>query len=166
MANAPPITFGSVCTGIEAASVALGPLGFVPVWLSEIDPFASAVLAHHYPAVPNLGDMTTIARRVLAGDVAAPDVLCGGTPCQAFSVAGLRNSLAEFNVRLLQRPRDPTPGPKARKNQRRAIATAQREALQACITDIPRKARETPDWVHGYNSAITAIEQQLSKIKD
>lgn len=100
MANAPPITFGSVCSGIEAASVALGPLGFVPAWLSEIDPFASAVLAHHYPAVPNLGDMTAIARRVLAGDVAAPDVLCGGTPCQAFSVAGLRNSLADARGNL------------------------------------------------------------------
>ncbi len=50
-----PTTFGSVCSGIEAASVALGPLGFAPKWLSEIDPFASAVLAHHYPAVRNLG---------------------------------------------------------------------------------------------------------------
>lgn len=100
MANAPPITFGSVCSGIEAASVALGPLGFVPAWLSEIDPFASAVLAHHYPAVPNLGDMTAIARRVLTGEVAAPDVLCGGTPCQAFSVAGLRNSLADARGNL------------------------------------------------------------------
>lgn len=100
MAHPPTITFGSVCSGIEAASVALGPLGFVPAWLSEIDPFASAVLAHHYPAVPNLGDMTAIARRVLAGDVAAPDVLCGGTPCQAFSVAGLRNSLADARGNL------------------------------------------------------------------
>lgn len=100
MANAPPITFGSVCSGIEAASVALGPMGFVPAWLSEIDPFASAVLAHHYPAVPNLGDMTTIARRVLSGEVSAPDVLCGGTPCQAFSVAGLRNSLADARGNL------------------------------------------------------------------
>ena len=100
MANAPPITFGSVCSGIEAASVALGPLGFVPAWLSEIDPFASAVLAHHYSAVPNLGDMTAIARRVLSGEVSAPDVLCGGTPCQAFSVAGLRNSLADARGNL------------------------------------------------------------------
>lgn len=98
--SSPDITFGSVCSGIEAASVALGPLGFMPAWLSEIDPFASAVLAHHYPAVLNLGDMTTIARRVLAGDVAAPDVLCGGTPCQAFSVAGLRNSLADARGNL------------------------------------------------------------------
>lgn len=87
--------FGSVCSGIEAASVAWGPLGWSAAWFSEIEPFPSAVLAHHYPAVPNLGDMTTIATRVLKGDVEAPDVLCGGTPCQAFSVAGLRESLAD-----------------------------------------------------------------------
>lgn len=88
-------TFGSVCSGIEAASVAWGELGWKAAWLSEIEPFPSAVLAHHYPTVPNLGDMTTIAKRVLTGDVPAPDLLCGGTPCQAFSVAGLRESLSD-----------------------------------------------------------------------
>lgn len=89
------IRFGSVCSGIEAASVAFAPLGWVPAWFAEIEPFPCEVLAHHYPDVPNLGDMTTIRRRVLSGDVEAPDVLCGGTPCQAFSVAGLRNSLSD-----------------------------------------------------------------------
>lgn len=87
--------FGSVCSGIEAASVAFGPLGWSAAWFSEIEPFPSAVLAYHYPDVPNLGDMTTISRRVLEGAVEAPDVLCGGTPCQAFSVAGLRESLGD-----------------------------------------------------------------------
>jgi DNA (cytosine-5)-methyltransferase 1 len=87
--------FGSVCSGIEAASVAFSPLGWQAAWLAEIEPFPCAVLAHHYPEVPNLGDMTTIARRVLLGDVEAPDMLCGGTPCQAFSVAGLRASLSD-----------------------------------------------------------------------
>lgn len=87
------LTFGSVCSGIEAASVAWHPLGWRAAWLAEIEPFPSAVLAHHYPDTPNLGDMTTIARRVLAGEVDAPDVFTGGTPCQAFSVAGLRKSL-------------------------------------------------------------------------
>lgn len=87
--------FGSVCSGIEAASVAWHPLGWRAAWLAEIEPFPSAVLAHHYPDVPNLGDMTTISRRVLTGEVSAPDVFCGGTPCQAFSVAGLRESLAD-----------------------------------------------------------------------
>ena len=85
----------SVCSGIEAASVAWRQLGWQAVAFSEIEPFPSAVLAHHYPDVPNLGDMTTIARRVRDGEVEAPDVLCGGTPCQSFSIAGLRESLAD-----------------------------------------------------------------------
>jgi len=85
----------SVCSGIEAASVAWGPLGWQAAAFSEIEPSPCAVLAHHYPNVPNLGDMTTIAQRILNGEVEAPDVLAGGTPCQAFSVAGLRKSLAD-----------------------------------------------------------------------
>src|SRR5574344_65349 len=85
--------FGSVCSGIEAASVAFYPLGWRAAWLSEIEPFPSAVLAHHYPDVPNLGDMTRLPAAVLTGEAAAPDVLCGGTPCQAFSVAGMREGL-------------------------------------------------------------------------
>jgi DNA (cytosine-5)-methyltransferase 1 len=92
--------FGSVCSGIEAASVAWGPLGWEAAWLSEIEPFPSAVLAHHYPSVPNLGDMTTLPERILSGEVEAPDVFCGGTPCQAFSVAGLRNSLDDARGNL------------------------------------------------------------------
>lgn len=85
--------FGSVCSGIEAASVAWEPLGWKAAWLSEIEPFPSAVLAHHYPDVPNLGDMTTLPDRISSGEVEAPDLFCGGTPCQAFSVAGTRKSL-------------------------------------------------------------------------
>jgi len=92
--------FGSVCSGIEAASVAWGPLGWKAAWLSEIEPFPSAVLAHHYPDVPNFGDMTTLPERILSGEVEAPDVFCGGTPCQAFSVAGLRNSLDDARGNL------------------------------------------------------------------
>lgn len=78
----------SVCSGIEAASVAWAPLGFSPVAFAEIEKFPSAVLAHHYPDVPNLGDMRTI-KGVEA------DILVGGTPCQAFSTAGLRKSLED-----------------------------------------------------------------------
>lgn len=89
------IRFGSVCSGIEAASVAWNPLGWEAAWFSEIEPFPCAVLKHHYPDVPNLGDMTTLTARILSGDVEAPDVFCGGTPCQAFSVAGLRKSLSD-----------------------------------------------------------------------
>lgn len=87
--------YGSVCSGIEAATVAWHDLGWQPAWFAEIEKFPCAVLAHHYPNVPNLGDMTKIRDRVISGEVAAPDVLVGGTPCQAFSVAGLRNSLGD-----------------------------------------------------------------------
>lgn len=85
--------FGSVCSGIEAASVAFGPLGWKAAWFSEIEQFPCEVLKHHYPDVPNHGDMTTLPARILSGEVEAPDMLCGGTPCQAFSVAGQRKSL-------------------------------------------------------------------------
>lgn len=87
------MNYGSVCSGIEAATVAWHSLGWKPEWFSEIEKFPSRVLAHHYPDVPNLGDMTKIAALIQREVVDAPDVLVGGTPCQAFSVAGLRNSL-------------------------------------------------------------------------
>ncbi|KLT73288.1 hypothetical protein PL75_03445 [Neisseria arctica] len=85
--------YGSVCSGIEAASVAWEPLGWQPAWFAEIEPFPAAVLAHHWPNVPNLGDMTKLPAKILSGEIAAPDILVGGTPCQAFSVAGERKSL-------------------------------------------------------------------------
>jgi len=94
------VRFGSVCSGIEAASVAWHPLGWKAAWLSEIEPFPCAVLKHHYPDVPNLGDMTLLPERILSGEVEAPDLFCGGTPCQAFSVAGLRNSLDDARGNL------------------------------------------------------------------
>lgn len=87
------LTYGSVCSGIEAASLAWEPLGLKPLWFAEIEDFPSHVLAQRWPSVPNLGDMTTIAKKILSGEVEAPDVLVGGTPCQAFSIAGLRQGL-------------------------------------------------------------------------
>jgi DNA (cytosine-5)-methyltransferase 1 len=81
----------SVCSGIEAATAAWEPLGWSAAAFAEIEKFPSAVLAHHYPNVPNLGDFTKIE----AADVGAVDVLVGGTPCQSFSVAGLRGGLAD-----------------------------------------------------------------------
>lgn len=81
----------SVCSGIEAASVAWEPLGWSPVAFSEIEPFPSAVLAHRFPSVPNWGDMTKFQEWPDAN----VDVLVGGTPCQSFSVAGLRKGLAD-----------------------------------------------------------------------
>ncbi|WP_370561273.1 Dam family site-specific DNA-(adenine-N6)-methyltransferase [Escherichia coli] len=92
--------YGSVCSGIEAASVAWESLGWQPAWFAEIEAFPSEVLAHHWPDVANLGDMTKIAAAVRTGDVAAPDVLVGGTPCQAFSIAGLRNGLDDERGQL------------------------------------------------------------------
>jgi DNA (cytosine-5)-methyltransferase 1 len=92
--------YGSVCSGIEAASVAWHTLGWEAAWLAEIEPFPSAVLGHHYPNVPNYGDMTALADRVSSLEIEAPDVLVGGTPCQAFSVAGLRQSLDDDRGQL------------------------------------------------------------------
>lgn len=92
--------YGSVCSGIEAASVAWESLGWQPAWFSEIEAFPSAVLAQRWPEVANLGDMTKIAAAVRAGEVEAPDAVVGGTPCQAFSVAGLRNGLSDARGQL------------------------------------------------------------------
>lgn len=89
------LTYGDVCTGIGAATVAWGPLGWKPAWFAEIEPQPSAILAHHYPAVPNMGDMTILPSYVRAGLLPAPDILVGGTPCQAFSVAGVRAGLLD-----------------------------------------------------------------------
>ncbi|ELJ8347502.1 Dam family site-specific DNA-(adenine-N6)-methyltransferase [Escherichia coli] len=75
------LCYGSVCSGIEAASIAWEPLGMRPVWFAEIESFPSAVLAHRWPHVANLGDMTKLAIKVLAGEIESPDVLVGGTPC-------------------------------------------------------------------------------------
>lgn len=89
-----PISFGSICSGIEAASVAFYSLGWKARWFSEIEPFPSAVLKYHYPDVPNLGDMTKIQETedFKNGTV---ELICGGTPCQAFSIAGERKGLSD-----------------------------------------------------------------------
>lgn len=86
-------TVGSVCSGIEAASVAWEPLGMHFQWFSEIADFPSRVLKAKYPNTPNLGDMNDIPDKILAGTIDAPDFICGGTPCQAFSFAGWQNGL-------------------------------------------------------------------------
>lgn len=83
----------SVCSGIESATVAWHPLGWTPVAFSEIEPFPSAVLAHHYPNVPNYGDMTKFEEWPL--EPGTVDLLVGGTPCQSFSVAGLRKGISD-----------------------------------------------------------------------
>ena len=89
--------YGSVCSGVEAATVAWHHLGWEPQWFSEIEKFPSDVLNHHYPSVPNLGDMTNYKEW--------PDdpisLLVGGTPCQSFSVAGLRKGLDDPRGNLM-----------------------------------------------------------------
>jgi len=81
----------SVCSGIEAATVAWHPLGWEAAAFAEIEPFPRAVLAHRWPDVPQVGDFTEID----GGEFGPVDVLVGGTPCQSFSVAGLRKGLAD-----------------------------------------------------------------------
>ena len=90
--------YGSVCSGVEAATAAWHPLGWTPQWFSEIEKFPSAVLAHHYPGVPNLGDMTQFKEWPIDRSI---DLLVGGTPCQSFSVAGLRKGLDDPRGNLM-----------------------------------------------------------------
>ena len=88
---------GSVCSGIEAATEAWHPLGWEAAFYSEIAAFPCAVLRHHYPSVPNLGDMTKFQE----WPNESIDLLVGGTPCQSFSVAGLRKGLADPRGNLM-----------------------------------------------------------------
>jgi len=88
-----PIRYLSVCSGMEAASVAWHPLGWKPVGFSEIEPFPCAILKHRFPDVPNYGSLTEYQSWPL--EPGAIDLLVGGTPCQSFSVAGLRKGLAD-----------------------------------------------------------------------
>ena len=89
--------YGSVCSGVEAATAAWHSLGWEPQWFSEIEKFPSAVLAHHYPDVPNHGDMTEF--KEWPNDPI--ELLVGGTPCQSFSVAGLRKGLDDPRGNLM-----------------------------------------------------------------
>ena len=89
--------YGSVCSGVEAATVAWEGLGFKPQWFSEIEQFPSAVLNHHYPNIPNMGDMT----KHKEWNNGAIELLVGGTPCQSFSVAGLRKGLDDPRGNLM-----------------------------------------------------------------
>lgn len=90
--------YGSVCSGVEAATVAWHPLGWKPQWFSEIEQFPSDVLQHHYSDVPNLGDMTKFKGWPHDRSI---DLLVGGTPCQSFSVAGLRKGLDDPRGNLM-----------------------------------------------------------------
>lgn len=93
-----PLKYISLFSGIEAATVAWEPLGWKAEAYAEIDPFPKAVLARHYPEVPDLGDMTKVDWRKYRGTV---DLVCGGSPCQAFSLAGLRKALDDPRGQLM-----------------------------------------------------------------
>ncbi|MEE1258571.1 MAG: DNA cytosine methyltransferase [Paludibacteraceae bacterium] len=96
-------TFGSICSGIEAASFTLNPMGVDALWLSEIAEYPSRFLAEQYPEHPNLGDMNGIPQMIKKGDIPVPDLLVGGTPCQAFSLAGWRNGTNDERGQLTLR---------------------------------------------------------------
>jgi len=91
----PPITYGTLCSGIDAVSLAWEPLGMVPVFSAENAVFPSKVLAHHWPDVPNLGDITAIDGIAIdgTGEYMMVDVLWGSLPCQDFSDAGKKKGL-------------------------------------------------------------------------
>ena len=93
-------TFGSLCSGIEAASFVFEPLNIHPLWFSEIADFQNRFLSIRYPEITNLGDMNNIPQMIDEGKVEAPDLLCGGTPCQAFSLAGWRNGINDDRGQL------------------------------------------------------------------
>jgi DNA (cytosine-5)-methyltransferase 1 len=90
--------YGSLCSGVEAATVAWDSLGWEPQWFSEIEQFPSEVLQYHYPNIPNLGDMTKFKDWKNDRSI---DILVGGTPCQSFSVAGLRKGLSDPRGNLM-----------------------------------------------------------------
>jgi DNA (cytosine-5)-methyltransferase 1 len=94
------ISVGSVCSGIEAASVAWKDSGFEFKWFSEISEFPSNVLRSRYPHIPNLGDMCEIPQKLLHNHIESPDLICGGTPCQAFSLAGWKKGLGDHRGNL------------------------------------------------------------------
>jgi DNA (cytosine-5)-methyltransferase 1 len=116
------VRYLSVCSGIEAASAAWHDLGWAPLAFSEIEPFPSAVLAQRFPRVPLHGDFTVLRDQSWIVDA---DLLVGGTPCQAFSVAGLRGSLADARGNL----------------------TLEFVRLANAIDDLRRAAGRAPSWI-------------------
>lgn len=154
----PALQYGSVCSGIEAVSLAWQPLGLQAAWFAEIEPFPNAVLAHRYPEVPNLGDMTGIARQIRAGTVPAPDILVGGTPCQSFSVAGDRQGLADPRGALtLAYVELANAIDQARTQARRPEATLVWENVPGVLSDAPTPL--VASWAHWPEKAVRSNRQ-------
>lgn len=97
------MTYISVCSGIEAVSVAWEPLGLRPLGFMETDPFCSALLAYRWPSVPNFGNVWDFDSWRFLHENGRPDVLVGGTPCQSFSFAGLRRGLSDSRGQITLR---------------------------------------------------------------
>jgi len=93
------LVYGSLCSGIEAATVAWEPLGWKPAWFSEIEDFPNALLTYKYPEIPNLGDMTKLHESKIFKE-SKIDLLVGGTPCQSFSVAGNHGGIEDHRGNL------------------------------------------------------------------
>ena len=93
------MNYGTFCSGIEAPSVVWHSIGWKPVFFSEISPFQSAVLKQRWPDVPNIGDMNKAHDNPTFKNVSV-DLILAGTPCQSFSIAGLRAGLGSPNGNL------------------------------------------------------------------
>jgi DNA (cytosine-5)-methyltransferase 1 len=129
-------TFGSLCSGIEAASLVLKPMGLSPLWYSEIAEFPSTFLKKKYPETPNLGDMNCLPKLLKSKKIEAPDLLCGGTPCQAFSLAGTQNGLnddrGQLTLRYIEIANEID---KVRKEQEKDNAILLWENVEGVLTD-------------------------------
>lgn len=152
-------TFGSVCSGIEAASYVLRPLGATPLWLSEIDDFPSRFLAAKYPDVPNIGDMCGVPQLLEEKAIAAPDLLCGGTPCQAFSLAGWKNGLEDHRGQLTLRYIDILDRIDAtRREEGRASACFMWENVEGVLTDKTNAFGCFLAGLAGYDEPLRAVK--------
>lgn len=128
-------TFGSVCSGIEAASFVFESLGVKGLWLSEIQDFASRFLSIRYPNTPNLGDMNDIPEMLKKKSIVSPDLLCGGTPCQAFSLAGWQNGLTDNRGQLTLKYIDILDGIDANRTETEGRAVFFWENVEGVLTD-------------------------------
>ena len=127
---------GSICSGIEAASVAWEPLGMQFEWFSEIADFPSRVLAEKYPKIKNLGDMNDIPAKIESGEIVAPDLICGGTPCQAFCLAGLKTGLNDDRGNLTLRFVDiADSNDKKRQEEKKSPSIVFWENVEGVLTD-------------------------------
>ncbi len=149
-------TVGSICSGIEAASVAWKPLGLSFKWFSEIADFPSRVLSEKYPDIVNIGDMNNIPEMLISGEIEAPDLLCGGTPCQAFSLAGKQNGLDDDRGNLTLKFVDiANTNDKIRKNKGQSRSIVFWENVEGVLTDKTNAFGCLVSFLAGFSEAIS-----------